>query len=351
MKVIQSTCNYCSIACNMDFYIENEKIKKIIPTEKYPVNKGFSCIKGLNLDKQQTIKEFPKYPLLKQEDGSRKQISWEEAYSIFSKKLKDIVDKHGKENVACISTGQLTLEDMSLVGHVFRNYIGGQLDGNTRLCMATSVVAHKQSFGFDSPPYTLNDLELSDVIIFIGANPIVAHPILWDRVKKNKDVNKKIITIDVRKSETAKNSNYFYEIKPKADLEFLYILAKYLIDKEWIDRSYIEKYTENFQEFSEHVKKYTYDSIEENTGISFLQLEELAKLVHEGKRVSFWWTMGVNQGYQAVRTAQAIINLAIMTGNIGRPGTGPNSITGQCNAMGSRLFSNTTSLYGGGDYS
>ncbi|MEG0747660.1 MAG: molybdopterin-dependent oxidoreductase, partial [Cetobacterium sp.] len=231
MKVIQSTCNYCSIACNMDFYIENEKIKKIIPTEKYPVNKGFSCIKGLNLDKQQTIKEFPKYPLLKQEDGSRKQISWEEAYSIFSKKLKDIVDKHGKENVACISTGQLTLEDMSLVGHVFRNYIGGQLDGNTRLCMATSVVAHKQSFGFDSPPYTLNDLELSDVIIFIGANPIVAHPILWDRVKKNKDVNKKIVTIDVRKSETAKNSNYFYEIKPKADLEFLYILAKYLIDK------------------------------------------------------------------------------------------------------------------------
>ncbi|MBC2850397.1 molybdopterin oxidoreductase family protein [Cetobacterium sp. 8H] len=351
MKVIQSTCNYCSIACNMDFYIEDEKIKKIIPTEKYPVNKGFSCIKGLNLDKQQTIKKFPKYPLLKQEDGSRKQISWEEAYSIFSKKLKDIVDKHGKENVACISTGQLTLEDMSLAGHVFRNYIGGQLDGNTRLCMATSVVAHKQSFGFDSPPYTLNDLELSDVIIFIGANPIVAHPILWDRVKKNKDPNKKIITIDIRKSETVKNSDYFYEVKPKADLEFLYILAKYLIDKDWIDKNYIEKYTENFQEFSEHIKKYNYDSIEENTGISFLQLEELAKLIHEGKRVSFWWTMGVNQGYQAVRTAQAIINLAIMTGNIGKPGTGANSITGQCNAMGSRLFSNTTSLYGGGDYS
>lgn len=350
MKIIQSTCNYCSIACNMDFYVEDGKIKKVIPTEKYPVNKGFSCIKGLNLDKQQTIRNFPKYPLLKQEDGTRKQIAWEEAYSIFSKKMKSIVEKYGCENVACISTGQLTLEDMSLVGHVFRNYIGGQLDGNTRLCMATSVVAHKQSFGFDSPPYTLNDLELSDVIVFIGANPIVAHPILWDRVKRNKDKNKKIVTIDIRRSETAKNSNYFYEIKPKSDLQVLYILAKYLIEKGWVDEEYIQKHTENYAEFKEHVKKYKYESLQEKTGICFSDIEELGKLIHEGKKVSFWWTMGINQGYQAVRTAQAIINLAVMTGNIGKPGTGANSITGQCNAMGSRLFSNSTGLYGGGDY-
>ncbi|WP_426711320.1 molybdopterin oxidoreductase family protein [Cetobacterium sp. SF1] len=349
MEKIQSTCNYCSLACNLDFFVENNQITKIMPTKQYPVNKGFSCIKGLSLDKQQTSKNFAKLPLLKTENG-KKEISWPEAYEYFADKLKNIIEKHGKESVACISTGQLTLEEMALVGHVFRNYVGGQLDGNTRLCMATSVVAHKQSFGFDAPPYTLNDFELSDTIIFIGANPIVAHPIIWNRVRLNKDPNKKIITIDVRKSETAKNSNYFYCVKPKSDLTLLYTLANYLIEQNWIDLHYIENYTENFESFKEHVKKYTLENVENITGISKEKVIELANLIHNGKRVSLWWTMGVNQSYQAVRTAQAIINLAIMTGNIGKPGTGANSITGQCNAMGSRLFSNSTGLFGGGDY-
>ena len=347
MKKIQTTCNYCSLACNMDFFVENNKIVKVIPTEKYPVNKGFSCIKGLNLDKQLSVEKTSKFPLIKTENG-RKEITWEEANSFFSNKLKDIIKNYGKESVACISTGQLVLEEMSLLGHVFRNYIGGQLDGNTRLCMATSVVAHKQSLGFDAPPYTLNDLELSDTIVFIGANPIVAHPIIWDRVRKNK--NKKVITIDVRKSETALNSDYFYCVKPKTDLTLIYTISNYLIEKNWIDEIYINNYTEQFQEFKKHVSKFSIDNVEKETGISKEQVIELATLIHKGKKVSFWWTMGVNQSYQAVRTAQGIINLALMTGNIGKEGTGANSITGQCNAMGSRLYSNTTGLYGGGDY-
>ena len=347
MNKIQTTCNYCSLACNMDFYVEDNKIKKVIPTEKYPVNKGFSCIKGLNLDKQLTSADFPKNPLLKTTNG-REEISWDVAYSFFSDKLKEIVEKHGKESVACISTGQLALEEMALVGHVFRNFVGGQLDGNTRLCMATSVVAHKQSFGFDAPPYTLNDLELSDTIIFTGANPVVAHPIIWDRVRKNK--NKKVIVIDVRKSETAQNADYFFCIKPKSDIILYYTIANYLIENNWIDNSYIEKYSENFDAFKEHVSKFSIDDIEEKVGITKDEFLTLTKLIHEGDAVSFWWTMGINQSYQAVRTAQSIINLAVMTGNMGRPGTGANSITGQCNAMGSRLFSNTTGLYGGGEY-
>ena len=140
------------------------------------------------------------------------------------------------------------------------------------------------------------------------------------------------------------------DIKPKTDLVLLYTLANVLIKKGWVDNEYIEKYTEDFEGFKEHVKKYILDDVEEKTGISKGRVLELAQIIHNGKRVSLWWTMGVNQGYQAVRTAQAIINICLMTGNIGRVGTGPNSITGQCNAMGSRLFSNTTGLYGGGEY-
>ncbi|ELC8427423.1 molybdopterin-dependent oxidoreductase, partial [Clostridium perfringens] len=160
----------------------------------------------------------------------------------------------------------------------------------------------------------------------------------------------KIITIDPRKSETAMNSDMWIDIKTKGDLALFYTLANVLIEKGWINQDYINNYTEGFEDFKAHVKKYTLEDVEERTGISKMRVLELAKIIHEGKRVSFWWTMGVNQSYEAVRTAQAIINLALITGNMGREGTGANSLTGQCNAMGSRMFSNTTALYGGGEY-
>ncbi|WP_075824316.1 molybdopterin-dependent oxidoreductase [Clostridium perfringens] len=348
MKRIQSTCNYCALACNLDFYTEDGKIKRVVPTPHYPVNKGFSCIKGLNLDKQCTKFNGSKKPLLKMKDGERKAIEWKEAFEIFASKMTAIQEKYGKESVAYISTGQLPTEEMALLGHVGRSYMGINGDGNTRLCMASAVVAYKQSFGFDAPPYTLKDLELSDTIFFIGANPVIAHPIAWGRVRKNKDA--KIITIDPRKSETAMNSDMWIDIKTKGDLALFYTLANVLIEKGWIDQDYIDNYTEGFEDFKEHVKKYTLEDVEERTGISKMRVLELEKIIHEGKRVSFWWTMGVNQSYEAVRTAQAIINLALITGNMGREGTGANSLTGQCNAMGSRMFSNTTALYGGGEY-
>lgn len=348
MKVVQSTCNYCSIACNVDFHVEDDHIVKVVPTVGYPVNNGFCCIKGLNLDKQNTKYHNPVLPLLRDEEGNMNQISWNEAFKYFANRINEIQDQYGKESVAFISTGQLATEEMALIGHIGRNYLGGNGDGNTRLCMATSVVAYKQSFGFDAPPYTLHDLEVSDVIIFIGANPVVAHPILWGRVKNNPGA--KIITIDPRRSETASNSDIWIDIKPKTDLYLLYALANVLIEKGWIDEEFIQNHTEDFDGFKEHVKKYKLEDIEEKTGISKGRVLELAEIIHNGKNVSFWWTMGVNQSYQAVRTAQGIINLALMTGNIGREGTGANSITGQCNAMGSRVYSNTTGLYGGGDY-
>ena len=348
MKKIQSTCNLCALACNIDFYVENGKIAKVSPTVDYPVNKGFCCIKGLNLDKQQTKVKARKSPLLRDENGEMKEISWEEGFKTFAKKMTSTQEKYGKESVAFISTGQMPTEDMALLGHVGRNYMGINGDGNTRLCMATSVVAHKQSFGFDAPPYTLNDAELSDTIILIGANPVIAHPVFWGRIRENKEA--KIITIDPRKSETAMNSDIWIDIKPKADLILMYTLANVLIEKGYINVNYIENHTEGYEDFKNHVAKFTLDKVEAETGISAERVVELVEIIHAGERVSFWWTMGVNQGYQAVRTAQSIINLALITGNIGRPGTGANSLTGQCNAMGSRAFSNTAGLFGGGDF-
>ena len=350
MKKIQSTCNYCAIDCNMDFYVEDGKIVKVLPTRGYPVNDGFCCIKGLSLDRQQTVIKTSPLPKIRQADGTMKEVSWEEGFSHVADKLKELQAKYGQESVAGISTGQLTMEEFAIFGHVMRNYLKTNVDGNTRLCMATAVVAHKQSFGFDAPGYTLKDLELSDTIIFVGANPVVAHPILWRRVRMNKDPNKKIVVIDPRRSETAMNADYWYPVKWKCDLYLFYTLAKVLLDKGYADKEYIKAHTEGFEEFREFVKDFTLNQAKECCGLKPEQIEELAELIHSGKRVSFWWTMGVNQGYEAVRTAQSIINIALMTGNIGRPGTGANSITGQCNAMGSRAYSNTAVFFGGGDF-
>ena len=348
MEIKQSTCNYCSLACNLEFYVEDNMIKKILPKKDYPVNGKFTCLKGINLDKQCSRYGKDKLPVLKDKYGNKRAISWNEAFKIFADKMKHIQNKYGTESAAYISTGQITTEELALLGFVGRIHMGINGDGNTRLCMASAVMAYKQSFGFDAPPYTLKDLEISDTLVFIGANPAIAHPVAWSRVKKNKSA--RIIVIDPRKSETAKNADVWMDIAPKSDLYLLYTLANVLIENNWVDREYIDNYTVDFEGFSNHVKKYSLLSVEKITGISSERVLELAQLIHNGKRVSFWWTMGVNQGYQAVRTAQAIINIAVMTGNIGREGTGPNSLTGQCNAMGSRMFSNTTALYGGRNF-
>ena len=336
MKRVQSTCNYCALDCNMDFYVEDGRIVKVLPTKGYPVNDGFCCIKGLSLDKQQTVVKTSPLPKIRQADGTMKEVSWDEGFKHVADQLTALQEKYGRESVAGISTGQLTMEEFAIFGHVMRNYLKTNVDGNTRLCMATAVVAHKQSYGFDAPGYTLKDLELSDTMVFVGANPVVAHPILWRRVKLNPDPNKKVIVIDPRESETAMNADYWYPVRWKGDLCLFYTLANVLIEKGWVNEDYIAAHTEGYGEFKEFVKDFTLEKAEETAGLAPEQILELAGLIHEGKRVSFWWTMGVNQGYEAVRTAQAIINIALMTGNIGRPGTGANSITGQCNAMGSR---------------
>ena len=350
MKKIQSTCNFCAIDCNLDFYVEDGRIVKTVPTKGYPVNDGFSCIKGLSLSKQQTTVKPDSLPKLRQADGTMKEVSWEEGFKYVADKIKDLQSRYGRESVAGISTGQLTLEEFAIFGHVMRNYLQTNVDGNTRLCMATAAVAHKQTLGFDAPGYTLQDLELSDTLIFIGANPVVAHPIVWGRVRNNKVPGHKIIVIDPRRSETAMNADYWYGLKPRTDLVLLYTIAHILVENDWVDHAFIEKSTNGYEDFAAFVKDYTVEKAVEVTGLSGDQIRELAELIHRGKAVSFWWTMGVNQGYEAVRTAQAIMNLALMTGNVGRPGTGGNSITGQCNAMGSRVFSNTTCLHGGGDF-
>ena len=343
-------CGYCSTGCGLNIHLKDGAAVSLTPTTEYPVNLGMACPKGWEALTVLDSPDRATQPLLKDASGKQTPTDWDTALTTFTDRFKKIQQRHGTESVAFLSTGQIPTEEMALLGALTKFGMGIlHGDGNTRQCMATSVVAYKQAFGFDAPPYTYQDFEESDVIVLIGSNLCIAHPIMWERVMRNPH-SPEIIVIDPRMTETAMQATQHVPLAPKSDQSLLYGIAKILIDNDWVDDSFIEQSTNGLAEFAGFVEQFTLDRVSAETGLASEQIERLAEIIHAGKRVSFWWTMGVNQSYQGVRTAQAIINLALMTGSIGRPGTGANSITGQCNAMGSRLFSNTTNLLGGHDF-
>ena len=344
-------CGFCSTGCGLQVHLRDGQAINLSADAKYPVNLGMACPKGWEALAPLAAPDRATTPLLRNPaSGSLEPVDWDHALQVFTLKFKALIDQHGPESVAFLSTGQICTEEMAFLGTLFKFGMGGiHCDSNTRQCMATSHVAYKQSFGFDAPPYTYADLEESDVMLFIGSNVCIAHPILWQRVLRNRK-QPQIIVIDPRKTETAMNATQHLGLKPKSDLTLLYGLANLLLQGGWTDCAFIERCTTGFPGFAEFVRAFTPDKVSAETGLTVGELYRCAESIGRGKAVSFWWTMGVNQGHESTRTAQAIINLALMTGNIGRAGTGPNSITGQCNAMGSRLFANATGLPGGRDF-
>ncbi|MBI1312218.1 molybdopterin-dependent oxidoreductase [bacterium] len=347
---VTSVCGYCSTGCNLNVHLRDGEAVNLSPATPYPVNLGMACPKGWEALSVLDAVDRATTPLLRGADGKLEPVDWPTALNTFCGRFKQIQQRHGTDSVAFLSTGQIPTEEMALLGALAKFGMGIRHgDGNTRQCMATAVVAYKQAFGFDAPPYTYADFEESDVLVFIGANPCLAHPIMWERVMRNPH-SPEIVVVDPRTTETAMNATLHLSLAPKSDMALFYGLARLLIERGAVDEGFIERHTNGFYEFAQFVEEYTLKLTCELTGLPASSIERFAEVVADGGRVSFWWTMGVNQSHQGVRTAQAIINVALMTGNIGRPGTGANSITGQCNAMGSRLFSNTTNLLGGHDF-
>jgi len=346
VALAKAICGFCSTGCGLNIHLDAKgHAINLTPNSDYPVNLGMACPKGWEALTPLSAPDRATTPLLNGEA-----VDWDTALQVFSRRFGAIMDQHGPESVAYLSTGQIMCEEMAFLGALAKFGMGMiHGDGNTRQCMATAVAAYKESFGFDAPPFTYADFEESDVLVFVGANPCIAHPIMWQRVLRNRH-QPKIIVIDPRKTETAMAATQHLAILPKTDLLLFYCLAHWLVAHDEVSAGYIAQNTTGYEAFTDFLKEYEPAKHLTTLGLTEEEFNLFARSVASGKRVSFWWTMGVNQGHEATRTAQAIINAALMTGNIGRPGTGANSITGQCNAMGSRLFSNTTNLIGGHDF-
>ncbi|MFO1458952.1 MAG: nitrate reductase [Verrucomicrobiota bacterium] len=344
-------CGFCSTGCGLTVHLRDGEAVNLTPDPNYPVNFGMACPKGWEALAPLEASDRATTPLLRNRArGTLEPVSWTRAVTEFATRFQDIQSRHGPGSVAFLSTGQICTEEMAFLGALFKFGMGGlHCDSNTRQCMATAHVAYKESFGFDAPPYSYEDFEQSDVLVFIGSNPCIAHPILWQRVLRNPH-HPEILVVDPRRTETTVAATQHLPLAPKSDLTLLYGLARALLHRGAVDRAFIDARTRGFEEFAAFVEAFPPERVCAETRLNPEVWERCVATIARGKRVSFWWTMGVNQGHESTRTAQAIINLALMTGNIGRPGTGANSITGQCNAMGSRLYANATSLLAGRDF-
>lgn len=344
-------CGFCSTGCGLTVHLKEGKALNLSADPRYPVNLGMACPKGWEALSPLESGQRLTAPLLREgRGGAFRAVDWKQAMEVFVSRMKAVQGRHGPHSIAFLSTGQMCTEEMALLGSVFKFGMGGlHCDSNTRQCMATSHVAYKQSFGFDAPPFTYADFETSEVLVFIGANPCIAHPIMWQRVMRNPN-RPKIIVVDPRRTETAISASLHVPIAPKSDLVFLYGVARALLHRGAVDLAFLDAHATGYGEFFQFLDPFTPERVCQEARIERGVFEDVVESIASRRRVSFWWTMGVNQSHEATRTAQAIINLALMTGNIGRPGTGANSITGQCNAMGSRLFANATSLLGGRDF-
>jgi len=345
---VKTTCGYCSVGCGMLVGVRDNKAVAVRGNPDHPVNQGKLCPKGLS---EHHILDAPgraRRPLLRK-DGVLTPVSWDEALDTMVTRINDIQRRHGKESLGVVGTGQLLTEECYTLGKLVQLGFGTRNnDGNTTLCMASAVSGYKLSFGSDGPPGSYSDMESADVILLIGANIADNHPILCRRVDRTSPGTKPrtLIVVDPRVTKTAMMADIHLPVKPRSDIALLNGIAHILIREGLIDYDYIGKHTSGFAEFAEFVSSFTPAHVASITGLTQEQLIEVALLYGRAKAAFIGWTMGVNHSTQGSVTVAAINNLALITGNIGRTGAAPFSITGQCNAMGTRESGFTASLPG-----
>jgi len=345
---VKTTCGYCSVGCGMLVGVRDNKAVAVRGNPDHPVNRGKLCPKGLSEHHTLSAPGRARQPLLRK-NGVLTPVSWDEALDTMVARFQDIQQRHGNEALGVVGTGQLITEEFYTLGKLVQlGFRTRNHDGNTTLCMASAVSGYKLSFGSDGPPGSYADMEHADVILLIGANIADNHPILCQRVDRTSPGTKPrtLIVVDPRVTKTAMMADVHLAVKPRSDIALLNGIAHILIREGLIDRDYIAQHTSSFEEFASFVSTFTPEHVATITGLTEEQITHTALLYGHAKAAFIGWTMGVNHSTQGSVTVAAINNLALITGNIGRTGAAPFSITGQCNAMGTRESGFTSSLPG-----
>ncbi|NEO34076.1 MAG: nitrate reductase [Symploca sp. SIO3C6] len=347
----KTLCPYCGVGCGLEVLppamvgkatnrdSQGNPIWRVRGDRHHPSSLGQVCVKGATIS-ESLDKNRLHYPMVRDSlDEPFQRASWDEALERIVNQIQKVRFTTGPEAICMYGSGQLQTEDYYLAQKLLKGCLGtNNFDANSRLCMSSAVSGYIQSFGSDGPPCCYDDLEETDCAFLIGTNTAECHPIVFNRLRKYHKRNRhvKMIVVDPRRTPTAEAADLHLAIKPGTDIDLLNGIAHLLMRWGSIDSIFIDECTAGFSDYAKVIEQYTPELVTKNCGIGLDELEKAARYWGKSKRVLSLWSMGINQSSEGTAKVRTLINLHLMTGNIGKPGAGPFSLTGQPNAMGGR---------------
>jgi len=336
----ESICPYCGVGCRLRFEGKNGQVQRVRGVETAPANLGGMCAKGAQLGP--TIRSddrLTKPQLRLSRYDAFQNVDWTTALRYVGEIFTNIINMHGPEAVAFYGSGQLDTETVYLITKLFKGYLGcNNTDSNSRLCMAAAVAGYRTSLGSDGPPTCYDDIELADVIVIMGSNTAEAHPVTFDRIRASKKArpNQQIVVIDPRRTATAAIADLFLPVQPGGDIALLNAVGRILITMGAMDKVFVGEHTRGFEEYRQFLLAQDLADLSKVAGIPVGDLFTLASRIAEAGTFLSFYCMGLNQSTVGMWKNNSLINLHLLTGQIGKPGAGPFSLTGQPNAMGGR---------------
>ncbi|MBU3055634.1 nitrate reductase [Pseudomonas indica] len=350
-QVTASTCCYCGVGCGVLIEHDDTRVLGVTGDPAHPANFGKLCSKGSTLHLTGDLAARGLYPELRLGKGlARSRTDWDSALGHAAHVFAETIREHGPDSVAFYISGQLLTEDYYAFNKLARALVGtNNIDSNSRLCMSSAVVGYKRSLGADAPPCSYEDIEQSDCLLIAGSNMAYAHPVLFRRLEeaKARRPDMKIIVVDPRRTDTCDLADLHLAIQPGTDVALFHGILHILMWEGWIDRRFIDAHTQGFDELKSLVRDYSPAMVAELCGMSLDDLQTCARMIGSAPSFLSLWCMGLNQSSAGSAKNSALINLHLATGQIGRPGAGPFSLTGQPNAMGGRETGSLSNLLPG----
>jgi assimilatory nitrate reductase catalytic subunit len=339
MSVVSSVCCYCGTGCGVLIETGAGKITGVRGDPAHPANRGKLCTKGATLALSAQASGRALYPELRDDKGAaRRRVNWDEALDQVAEKFRSVIRDHGPDAVAFYLSGQFTTEAYYVFNKLAKGLIGtNNVDTNSRLCMSSAVAGYKATLGADAPPGCYDDIDHAGTIFIAGSNTAYAHPILFRRIEAARKANPdlRLIVVDPRRTDTADEADLHLAILPGTDVALYHAMLNVMLWEELIDRGAIAAHTEGWEALRDLVRDYTPEKVAPICGVAAADIVQAARWFAAGPTLSLY-CQGLNQSSCGVDKNAALINLHLASGQIGKPGAAPLSLTGQPNAMGGR---------------
>ena len=334
-KKTRTICTYCGVGCNLDVATKGDEVLSIQAPFDAEVNHAHTCLKGRFAFKFYNHRDRLRKPLIRQPDGQFKEATWDEAYDHIVANLTRIKAEHGGNAVAGISSARCTNEENYLMQKFIRAAMGtNNIDCCARVCHSPTAWGMQKSFGTGAATNSVEDLEYTKCIMIIGANPTEGHPVTGARMKQQVMKGTPLIVIDPRKIELVPYAKYHLQLRPGTNIALLNMFARFILDAGLVKKDFVEKRCENWTEFETGLRALDIDALEKITGVDRELVRAAAIEYASSEAAMSFHGLGVTEHEQGAKTVMLISNLAMMTGNIGRPGVGVNPLRGQNNVQG-----------------